>query len=78
VSSVRFSDEGLVLKVCCTNGDALVLSADEGEVLLETRSPAEYRERLRYEVDVTANGVGAGLVEGKTVLVWDVPGWAEA
>jgi WD40 repeat protein len=78
VSSVRFSDEGIVVKICCTNGDALVLSADEGQVLQETRSPTEYRERLRYEVDITANGIGAGCVEGNTVLVWDVPGWGEA
>jgi WD40 repeat protein len=77
VSSIRFSVEGIVLKVCCTNGDALVLSADEGQVLQETRSPAEYRERLQYS-DITANGIGAGRVERKTVLVWDVPGWAEA
>jgi WD40 repeat protein len=78
VNSVQFSDEGIVLKVCCTNGDALVLSADEGQVLQETRPPAEYRDRLRYAVDITANGIGAARVEEKTVLVWDVPGWAAA
>jgi WD40 repeat protein len=78
VSSVRFSDEGIVLKAFCANGDALVLSGDEGQLLQESRPPAEYHSRIPGVVDVTANGVAAARVEGKTVLMWGVPGWAEA
>ena len=78
VANIRFSGEGVVLKVCCTNGTALLLGADDGQVLRETPPPAEAAGRLRYDVDSTANGVAAGPVDEKTVLVWEVPGWAEA
>jgi hypothetical protein len=78
VAQLRYSEEGIVLKVCCINGDALLLSADELRQLGETLAPAESRAVEYGEVAISPTGTAARRLDKQTVLVWDVPWWAEA
>jgi WD40 repeat protein len=78
VTQLRFSDEGVVLKVCCVNGDAVLLSADEMQLLRQTPAPEECRAVEYYETQIGPSGTAARRLSNTTVWVWDVPWWAEA
>lgn len=77
VKGVWFSKEGIVLKALSERGDAVLLAVDEDQVLQKTPPPAE-RPDEAWGADISASGRAVVKVEDDKVLVWDVPGWAEA
>lgn len=75
VKGLWFSSEGIVLKILCEKGETLVTSVDEGQVL--QRTPAA-RPDGAWGAQICAAGRAAARFDDKTVLIWDVPGWADA
>jgi WD40 repeat protein len=77
VKNLWFSSEGIVLKILCEKGEALVVGVDEGKVLQETPTPFDQPDKV-WGAEISAGGRAAVRVDGKTVLIWDVPGWRDA
>jgi WD40 repeat protein len=77
VTGLWFSSEGIVLKMLCERGEAVLMATDDDQVLQETRPPAD-RPDQAWGAAISADGCAAAIVDEKAALIWDVPGWSEA
>lgn len=73
---LTFSADGRVLGVLCGDGEAVLMSMADGQILQRTLPPTDIRSGL-FGADISARGRAAVRADTKTMLTWEVPGWDE-
>jgi hypothetical protein len=73
---LTFSADGHVLGVLCGDGEAVLMSTADGQILQRTLPPTDIRSGL-FGADVSPGGRAAVRADTRTVLTWEVPGWDE-
>jgi hypothetical protein len=71
---LTISADGQVLGVLCGDGEAVLMSVANGQILQRTLPPTDSGRGL-FGADISPGGRAAVRADTTTVLTWEVPGW---